>query len=75
MAGTGVAMIAGGVVRSAAGYVIALAASAFREVGDAVVAASGTADGLPVIVLIVLGIDLAALAICLRAVVRPAIDH
>lgn len=76
MSGTGVAMIAAVALRSAAGYVIALAASVFREIGDAIVSASGTSDGLPVIVvLIVLGIDLAAFAICLRAVVRPAMDH
>ena len=44
MAGTGVALLLAITLRSAAGYAIAFAAGIFREVGDAIVAASDPLD-------------------------------
>ena len=71
MAGTGVALLLAVALRSASGYAVALAASVVREVGDALVAGSGNSDGLPlVVVLIVLAIDVAALAVVLKAAAR-----
>ena len=55
------------VLRSAAGYAIAFAAGIFREVGDAIVAASETSDGFPLVVVIVfLVVDIAAFAVSIK---------
>lgn len=68
MAGTGVALLLAVLLRNAAGYAVAFGAAIFREIGDAVVAASDTSDGLPlVVVLVVLAIDVVACALALRA--------
>ena len=67
MAGTGVALLLAIVLRSAAGYAIAFAAGIFREVGDAIVAASETSDGFPLIVVIVfLVVDIAAFVVSIK---------
>jgi len=68
MAGTGVALLLAVLLRNAAGYVVAFGAAIFRELGDAIVAASETSDGLPlVVVLIVLGLDVVAFGMAIRA--------
>ena len=68
MAGTGVALLLAIALRSAAGYAIAFAAGIFREVGDAIVAASEGSDGFPLIVVIVfLVVDIAAFAVSIKA--------
>lgn len=68
MAGTGVALLLAVVLRAAAAYAVAFGAAIFREIGDAIVAASDTSDGLPlVVVLVVLAIDIAAFVLALRA--------
>ena len=68
MAGTGVALLLAVWLRRAAAYVVAFGAAIFREIGDAIVAASEPSDGLPlVVVLIVLAVDIAAFALALRA--------
>ncbi len=67
MAGTGVALMLAVVLRNAAGYVIAFGAAIFREVGDAVVAASETSEGLPlIVVLVVLAVDVVAFGLAMR---------
>ena len=67
MAGTGVALVLAVVLRNAAGYAIAFGAAIFREVGDAIVAASETSEGLPlIVVLVVLAVDVAAFGLAMR---------
>lgn len=72
MAGTGAALLLAIALRSAAAYAVAFLASIFREVGDAIVAASETSDGLPLaVVIVVLIADVAAFAITSKAATSP----
>lgn len=69
MAGTGVALLLAVGFRSAAAYAVAFAAAIFREIGDAIVAASETSEGLPLaVVLVVLAVDVVAFVFALRAI-------
>ncbi len=71
MAGTGVALLLAIVLRSASAYAVAFGAAIFREVGDAIVAASETSDGIPLpVVLIVLLVDIAAFGVSLKSAVE-----
>ena len=68
MAGTGVALLLAVRLRNAAAYVVAFGAAILRELGDAIVAASDTSEGLPlVVVLIVLVVDVIAFGLAIRA--------
>lgn len=67
MAGTGVVLLLAIALQSVAAYTVAFAAAIFRELGDAIVAASETSDGLPlIVVIIVLIADIAAFAVCAK---------
>ena len=71
MAATGIALALAVYLKSPHAYVVAWGASIFRELGDTFAAMSGTADGFPAaVVLIVLLIDIIALVLSWRA-----IDH
>lgn len=68
MAGTGAALAVAVFLRSANAYAVAFAASIMRELGDAIEAMSGTSDGFPVVVvLLILALDIVAFVISLRA--------
>ena len=68
MAATGFALVVAVYLRNANAYAVAFAASIFRELGDLVAATSGTAEGFPLpVVVIVLLVDIAAFVISLQA--------
>lgn len=67
MAGTGVTLVLAVLLRNGAGYAIAFGAAIFRELGDAIVAASDTSEGLPlIVVLVVLAVDVVAFGLAMR---------
>ena len=69
MAATGIVLLLAVYFKSATAYTVALAASIFRELGDALAALSGTAEGFPVaVVFIVLLIDAVAFVLSWRAI-------
>ena len=69
MAATGIVLLLAVYFKSATAYTVALAASIFRELGDALAALSGTAEGFPVaVVFIVLAVDVIAFVLCWRAI-------
>lgn len=68
MAGTGIVLVLAVLLRNAHAYTVAFAAAIFRELGDLIAALSGTAEGMPlIVVLIVLVIDIVAFGIAFRA--------
>lgn len=70
MAATGVALVLAVLLRNAAGYVIAFGAAIFRELGDVIVAASETSEGLPlIVVLVVMAVDVVAFGLAMRLAV------